>query len=677
MSTFKPGKIIGFDTEGTGLDVPHRDAAFAVALVNDSLDSWYCEWDVDPKTRIPQPPAEDVRFLNKILGSKKIQKVAHNTPYDILALESNKVLVQPPYQDSQLRMQRAKANEINYKLKRLAKQYLDMPDDDEKELKDVVKACRRIARKHNWNLGEKVEQDYWLPRAIKKWYPGEYREKLPKDAIELCEIYCVKDAERTLFLYMLLDRVIGEKEQAGYEKEMRLMPLVLDMQHTGWQVYPDKIKETRRHLLDDIAFYKRKINQHSLIPLDKFTNATEANLLYNELGIKTGCKCEKCQDGKTSVDRQHLEKMNHPAAQAIIDMRDAEGCITKFLNPFENYAVEEDDELVVYPQFRQSGARTFRFSATRPPIQTIPDAGKSKSNMSARQCIGPRKGYVWYMIDYSSLQVRIFADLAKDETMLQALRDGIKPHAAAARMAWNGQGNKSGLRTITDTVSLEDYDDSVRHWCESNSVLDLYEKQDWQQIGEALLEAADYDIIDAEDLIGAKKAYSKAKTVFFAKLFGAGAKKISEGLKCSMLEARRTIREYEKAMPRVVTWSNEVIKHAQKHGYVETPYGDVIHIDPGFEYRGVNYIVQGTEAALVKDRMIVVGEEILPGTSFSLLGQIHDELAFAVPEEDDDLDVVREIKTTMEDHTGHFEIEMPCEVDRVQTYWNERVEIEL
>src|SRR5690606_13542633 len=152
----------------------------------------------------------------------------------------------------------------------------------------------------------------------------------------------------------------------------------------------------------------------ALIPLEKFTNATEATLLYDELGLES-------MDGKRSVDRAHLENMEHEVADFILGMRDAEGCITKYLNRFESFSVPVGKEQVLFPKFDQVGARTFRFSAKRPPIQTIPDAAKSKSNMSARQCIGPREGWRWYLIDYDSLQVRIFADLARDEVMKEAL----------------------------------------------------------------------------------------------------------------------------------------------------------------------------------------------------------------------------------------------------------------
>src|SRR5690606_29987642 len=94
-------------------------------------------------------------------------------------------------------------------------------------------------------------------------------------------------------------------------------------------------------------------------------------------------------------------------------------------------------------------------------------------------------------------------------------------------------------------------------------------------------------------------------------------------------------------------------------------------------YRGVNYRVQGTEAALVKDRMIAVYEEVLPDTPYKLLGQIHDEIGFAVREEEDDPAHLLRIVQCLEDHTGHmpFMGEFPCSIDRVDRYWNERVKV--
>ena len=249
---FKPGKIFSFDTEGTGLDVPHIDEPFAFSFGNTELETHYFEWLVNPFTRKAIPIAKDVVYMRKLLEDPNKEKVAHNTTYDIMAMQAHDIHVRPPYHDTKLRMKRCKTNLFNYALKPLCKRWLKLDDDDEQELKDVVSKCRRITKKLGWVQGENVACDYWMPKTLKALHPKLYAEKLPANADKLCEIYCRRDSERCMFLYMFISEIIGPAEQLGYEREMALMPIVVKMLSQGWQVHPDKIKETRDHLTSDV-----------------------------------------------------------------------------------------------------------------------------------------------------------------------------------------------------------------------------------------------------------------------------------------------------------------------------------------------------------------------------------------------------------------------------------------
>ena len=675
MSFLKLTKRIAFDTEGTGLDVPQIDSAFAVSIVNEELDEWYCEWDVDPMTRKVSPDPSDLALLRKSLGSTKLEKIAYNTQYDIMGVGAHGIKVPMPYHDAFIRCKRARTNEFSYELKQIGKKYLEIDDTDETELQEAVKVARTIARRYHWKIATTethgktpLKADYWLPRMVTKLLPGE-AHKLPANAVTLCQKYCILDAKRAMLLYLLLDEVIGEREQAAYEVERKLMPVVQQMQSYGWRVHPDKVATAKQTLLADIARIKREINRHALEPLEKWTNATFSNLLYNELE-------QTSIDQSKSVDRAHLEAMEHEVAGLILDMKDAQGCIEKFLDPIMGYAVKEGKEHVVYPKYNQAGARTFRFSATRPPIQTIPDAAKTKSNMSVRQCLGPRIGFKWYMIDYKALQVRIFADRAQEPNMLQAFKDKKDPHSVASNLAWGGEGNQAGLKILSNTVSLPEYAEVIREWCSERKLTKLYESGDYWQVAEALLEAHNYNIVEAEASFGSGKARSIGKTAFFLILFCGGPKKLMKTLRCSLEEARGFIAQYKKALNRMTPWMNEVQRFARKHGYVLTAYNTVLHTDPYFEYRGVNYIVQGSEAEFVKDRMLAVNAACQK-TPFRLFGQIHDELVLQCRKGEEDLGALRKLKNIMEDNTGHFSIETPCEVEVIDTTWNERTKLDL
>ncbi len=82
---------------------------------------------------------------------------------------------------------------------------------------------------------------------------------------------------------------------------------------------------------------------------------------------------------------------------------------------------------------------------------------------------------------------------------------------------------------------------------------------------------------------------------------------------------------------------DETIAIAEAHGQVVNPFGRVYSIDPGYEYRATNYLVQGTAAEVAKNAMIRLSdlyEKNWKGQA-DLLLQIHDEFIIEVDEEAD------------------------------------------
>jgi len=59
--------MAGIDTEATGLDMFHGCKPFFVSACDElgSVSLW--EWDIDPKTRVPIIPKEDLRTLQQYL----------------------------------------------------------------------------------------------------------------------------------------------------------------------------------------------------------------------------------------------------------------------------------------------------------------------------------------------------------------------------------------------------------------------------------------------------------------------------------------------------------------------------------------------------------------------------------------------------------------------------------
>ena len=81
---------------------------------------------------------------------------------------------------------------------------------------------------------------------------------------------------------------------------------------------------------------------------------------------------------------------------------------------------------VLHPNFQQARAATARLACKMPNFQNVPNIAISRGMepVEARRPFGPRKGYVWYHPDYSSMEARIYADEANDKKMLKAFRRG-------------------------------------------------------------------------------------------------------------------------------------------------------------------------------------------------------------------------------------------------------------
>jgi DNA polymerase I-like protein with 3'-5' exonuclease and polymerase domains len=104
-------------------------------------------------------------------------------------------------------------------------------------------------------------------------------------------------------------------------------------------------------------------------------------------------------------------------------------------------------------------------------------------------------------------------------------------------------------------------------------------------------------------------------------------------------------------------------------------------VDPEKPYRAVNYMVQGSAADLLKDRMVALEELLVKlrerGIWIWQVLTIHDEIVVEVRTDDVRPWLLRQIRTLMEDHTGHFGIPTPVEIAITKLDWSRKTGLEL
>ena len=119
-----------------------------------------------------------------------------------------------------------------------------------------------------------------------------------------------------------------------------------------------------------------------------------------------------------------------------------------------------------------------------------------------------------------------------------------------------------------------------------------------------------------------------AKTALLAGIYGQGARSLGKNLRITAAEARQVLRDLERAYPVMAAWKRDLQARAEAGEELFSPVGRRLPDTSESPYRAVNYMVQGTAAAIFKvgtQRVIeALGEQ-------ALYLPIHDEIIIEVP----------------------------------------------
>lgn len=306
-------QTVAVDSETTGLRPFRGDRPFAVSLCWDDGRTEYFEWPVDPHTRQVSPNKRDLQKLQKILGDRAIRKVFHNASFDLKMLESIGLEVRGGIEDTLIAAHICDSALPSYGLKWLARRLLDIGDDDESDLKEEVKRCRRIAKQQGWNIADNLEADYWLPRAI-------------DPTSGFCQRYAIRDAERTMHLWKFCEASLdGLKVRHSYEFEMRkLFPVIQRMEQRGLRIDLDVNRSERRR-------YER-MRDCSLRALQKAAgdrgfnpNSSKqvAALLFEKLGLRIKPSLATAYPSRRWPYRMETNSSSIPTFAKRVNGRDA------------------------------------------------------------------------------------------------------------------------------------------------------------------------------------------------------------------------------------------------------------------------------------------------------------------------------------------------------------------
>lgn len=629
INNLKSGrKVLAYDVETTGNliygDVKrwgfYPSRPFAFSFMDEEGNSAYFRLEVDPFTRQVLPQKKVSIEVNALLQDKSIRKVGHNLNYDIKMSKASDLVFQGPVDDTMIMAHVVTGgNELAYGLKPLGVKYLQVTDDDEKALSRATQRARAQGRKLGWKIAqaplfgkEPHKADYWMASA------------------ELLKEYALKDVERTILLWLLWkDEIFSSPDlRRVYEREMHVFHVVPKMEDRGVRYFPEESKALRKFYID----YRNKQLALAGVNGGKGLNFRSPKQMVNKFVKELGFSSKRrTKTGQPKIDADFLaataENEGSQLAKAILEYRAADHMLSGFLDPYDRYCVQENHDWVVHPNYRQIGPITGRWACGEPNLMQVAnkDAGRRRTeiNLRPREVFGPREGHVWYLPDYSQIEVWVFAFLAQEKVMMDALLSGRDFHGSIAERIWG-------------------------------------KEPDWE--------------------VNKKKYRNRGKLLMFTKIYGGGAGKVAQLLGTTEAEAYKFINQYDNELPGVRTFMSRNVAKATREGFIFNPFGRMYYIDPNFAYRATNYLVQGSAADIMKEAMINVDRLFDRWKGCFQLLTLHDELVQEIPLKYHSLRLMREIIKCMQ---GDFHkyigcpVPLPVSMKIARKRWSETEEVKL
>lgn len=461
-------KFLAVDTETTGNSFFAGCKPFAVSMCNEAGGTQYFEGRVKPydRTQVLWAASAKKQILEILLEQETL--VFHNATFDLKALlHLGWTTAQREKLDSHFRNLGSRcqihdtmvmAHILDSKgpkaLKDLGILHLKIPNDDEITLERFCKSIRSKV-KDEWDIaveghptlpGQKSEFhkcDMWLPKTYVRLEGGSLDRKTRKEMEVACENYATLDAVRTCGLFHMFNNSLREDRQTlgAYKIQQRCIIPLVDMETSGLHLVEGEFEKTLVECQTIASDLKTKMVVASQ---DPSFNPDSAPQLRKVLFEKF--KFDPVKHGKTgpSADKESLALLSlqkkpfrHKKFVTNLLNYRAVNAALKYLKSYQRFQVDH----MVYPNMNLVGTSTTRLSSAQPNGQNVSkgketdefdENGNPKVVFSLRRVFGPPQGHKWYAVDYDQLQIRIFAFLSQEQSLIDAIRRGFDFHTKVA-----------------------------------------------------------------------------------------------------------------------------------------------------------------------------------------------------------------------------------------------------
>ena len=441
---------------------------------------------------------------------------------------------------------------------------------------------------------------------------GKGAKQLTFDQISLEQAgpYAAEDADVTLRLHNVLHEkllAIPSLNSVLTDIEMPLVPVLARIERQGALVDAKLLGVQSVELGDKMVALEREAFE---IAGEEFNLSSPKQLgviLYEKLGLPIISKTAKGQPSTAEAVLAELAEQDFPLPKVLMQYRS----MSKLKSTYTDRLPEQINPRTgrIHTSYHQAVTATGRLSSSDPNLQNIPI--RTAEGRRIRQAFVAPKGYKLLAADYSQIELRIMAHLAKDEGLLHAFRNNLDVHSATAAEVFG--------------VELADVTTDQRR---------------------------------------------SAKAINFGLIYGMSAFGLAKQIGVDRKQSQAYIDRYFARYPGVLDYMERTRTQAAEQGYVETIFGRRLYLPEinaknpalrkGAERTAINAPMQGTAADIIKKAMVAVDNWLSASDlDARVILQVHDELVLEVRE-----DLVDQVRDEVRKHMSEAaQLDVPLVVE--------------
>ena len=424
--------------------------------------------------------------------------------------------------------------------------------------------------------------------------------------------YAAEDADITLRLWeMFKPKLHTARVTTVYETlERPLVPVLAQMERHGIKVDRDTLSRMSNAFAQKMAGLEAEIHEKAGRSFNVGSPKQLGEILFDEMALPGG---KKGKTGAYATGADVLEDLatEHELPGLVLDWRQLSKLKSTYTDALQEHI--NPDTGRVHTSYSIAGANTGRLASTDPNLQNIPV--RSEEGRRIREAFIAEEGKVLVSLDYSQIELRILAHIAKIDALKQAFKDGHDIHAMTASEMFD--------------VPLDEMTPDIRR---------------------------------------------QAKAINFGVIYGISGFGLARNLRIPRREAQGFIDRYFERFPGIRTYMDDTVAFAKEHSYVQTLFGRKINTPEinakgphaGFAKRAaINAPIQGTAADVIRRAMVRMPDRIADLPAKMLL-QVHDELIFEVEEDavDELIDVARDVMENAADPAVKLDVKLSVDAGR-------------